>query len=151
MLGVTKSSYWKNVNPTGAISDFRTVFRDAGRNRWKIALGAALTTASLFWLLTHETWRAPPPRPKILYINSWPKSRTAAETKAFITKNQKWKDDRAAEQAQSDEEVRKMYKALGRVSGMDVDKIEKDAQAEASASAAAEDAKIGRTPPVDQN
>lgn len=142
MLQVTKSSYWKNVNPAGAIAEFREVFRDAGNSRWRIALYAALTTAFLFWLLTKDTWRAPPPRPKIVYINSWPKNRTAEQTKKFVDANQKWKDDRAAEEARAAEESRQMYKTLGRISGMDVDKIERDAKAEASASAAAEEARL---------
>lgn len=142
MLQVTKSSYWKNVNPTGAIAEFREVFRDAGKSRWRVALAAAVTTAFLFWLLTHDSWRAPPPRPKIIYINSWPKSRTAEQTKKFVDANQKWKDDRAADEARSAEETRQIYKTLGRISGMDVDKIEADAKAEAEASAAAEEARL---------
>ncbi|MEY4160136.1 MAG: hypothetical protein RLZZ136_757 [Pseudomonadota bacterium] len=137
MLSLTKSAYWKNVQPVGALTDLRKVFRDAGSNRWRIGFAAAATTLFLFWLLTHETWRAPPPRPNVVYINSWPASRTMAETKKFIAANQKQQDEIAAQQAKADEEVRQMYKALGRVSGMDVDKIERDAKAQDKAKAKA--------------
>ena len=137
MLGLTKSSYWKNVNPTGAVSDLFGVVRDAGSDRWRIGLAAAATTLLLFWLLTHESWRVPPPRPKVIYINSWPASRTMAETRAFIEANQKWNDERAAEQAKSAEEARQMYKALGRATGIDVDRIEREAKADAAVEARA--------------
>jgi hypothetical protein len=146
MLGLTKNTYWKNVNPTGAVSDLFSVVRDAGPNRWRIGLAAAATTLFLFWLLTHDSWRAAPPRPKIIYINSWPASRTMAETKAFIEANQKWNDERAAEQAKSEEETRQMYKALGRATGIDVDKIEREAKADAAAEARAKAAQSAKAP-----
>ena len=146
MLGVTKNSYWKNVNPVGAFSDLFGVVRDAGPNRWRIGLAAAATTLFLFWLLTHESWRAAPPRPKIIYINSWPASRTMKETRAFIEANQKWNDDRAAEQAKAEEETRQMYKALGRATGIDVDKIEREAKADAAAQARAKGNAPGVSP-----
>ncbi len=145
MLGVKKSSYWSHVSPTGAIGDLREVFRDAGRNRLRIALAASVITAILFWGLTRDTWRVPPPRPTITYINSWPASRTMAETKKFIEANQKRNDEIAADEARRDEEVRKAYKALGRATGMDVDAIEQKAKAEA---AAAEKAKAKQETPV---
>ena len=138
MLQVTKQSYWKNVNPVGAVGDLLAVIREAGENRWRIGFLSVATTSLLFWALTHESWRMPPPRPTVTYINSWPTDRSAAETKAFTAENQKWKDDRAAEQAAREEEGKRLYKALGRATGMDVDKIEAEAKAEASAAAAAE-------------
>jgi hypothetical protein len=65
--------------------------------------------------------------------------------------NQKRKDRLAAEQAQREEDVREIYKTIGRVSGMDVDAIEAkakaDREAEARASAAAQ-AAIPKAPIV---
>ncbi len=133
MLGLRKSNYWSHVSPTGAIGDLRDVFRDAGRNRLRIAFAASVITAILFWGLTRDVWRVPPPRPTITYINSWPANRTMAETKKFIEANQKRNDEIAADQAKRDEEVRKAYKALGRATGIDVDAIEKKAKADAAA------------------
>ncbi|QGN56151.1 hypothetical protein [Novosphingobium sp. Gsoil 351] len=48
-----------------------------------------------------------------------------------------------AEEAASQERIRQMYKTLGRVSGMDVDKIEAEAKAEREAEAAAKAAGNG--------
>ena len=144
MLRATKSSYWSHVSPVEAFGDLREVFRDAGRNRLRIALAASVITAVMFWGLTRDTWRVPPPRPTITYINSWPASRTMAETKKFIEANQKRNDQIAADEAKRDEDVRQAYKALGRATGMDVDAIERKAKADA----AAEKAKAGQQAPL---
>ncbi len=138
MLGLPKMS---TVSPTGAITEFIEVIRDAGPKRWRTMLLAAATTGLLFWMLTHDTWRGPPPRPKVTYINSWPLTRSDKQRHDFINANQKFNDVRAAEQARSEEELRQMYKAVGRASGMDVDRIEREAKADAAATAAAAKAK----------
>ncbi len=121
----------REVSPTGSITEFVEVFREAGPKRWRTALAAAATTGLLFWMLTHDTWRGPPPRPTVTYINSWPLTRTDKQRHAFIKANQKFIDERAAEQAQAEEELRQMYKAAGRASGMDVERIEREAKADA--------------------
>ncbi|MEO7246904.1 MAG: hypothetical protein ABIW31_00490 [Novosphingobium sp.] len=148
MLGLPKSQMWKDVSPTGAITEFIQVFREAGPKRWRTALAAAATTLLLFWMLTHDTWRVPPPHPKVNYINSWPLTRTAKQRQDFIKANQKWVDDRAAEQAKRDEEVRQMYKAVGRAAGMDVEQIERDAKNDAKAKT---NASAVQQPPVAQH
>lgn len=137
------------VSPTGAITDFIEVFREAGPKRWRTMLLAAATTGLLFWMLTHDTWRGPPPRPKVTYINSWPLTRSDKQRHDFITANQKFNDVRAAEQARSEEELRQMYKAVGRASGMDVDRIEREAKADAAAARAR--AKAATQAPVAQH
>ena len=150
MLSLGKNSIWRNASPTGAIADFREVYRQAGSNRLRISLAAAAVTFSLFYALAHESWRVPPAKPKITYINSWPKDRTEAETRASITLNQKQKEKRLAYEAKAAEEVKELYRALGRASGMDVDAIDKQAKADASAAAAAEAEKLKKTAPVVQ-
>ena len=52
--------------------------------------------------------------------------------------HQKRKEKLQAEQAERDEEVRDMYKALGRMIGMDADKIAREADAERAAREKAE-------------
>lgn len=137
MLSVGKKSYWANVRPGAAIADLREVYRQAGANRWRIALAALAVTTTLFWPLISPTWRARPPRPKVIYINSFPENQTAAEIKAFTEKTQTKVDKIRAQEAAADKLERDMYKAIGRASGMDVDAIEKQAQADAKASEAA--------------
>ena len=71
----------------------------------------------------------PPPR-EIIYIESWPATRSLEETKAAITERQKYKDEMRAREKEA-------YKAFGRAVGMDVDKIDREAQSEEEAKKAA--------------
>lgn len=144
MALVRPSTYWRRVNPAGALSDFREVYRQAGRNRWRFAAVSAAATFGLFAMMWQEEVRGPPPRPTVTLITSWPADRTDAEIIESNVAHQKWKDALLAEQARRDEEVRQIYKALGRASGMDVDAIEKKAQAER---AAEEKARAAARPP----
>lgn len=106
------------------------VFRQAGPNRWRIAVLAAAATIGLFSIMFQEGARGLPKPPTITYITVWPEHRTDAEIMASNIANQKRKDHLAAEQEKRDAEVRNIYKTLGRASGMDVDAIERDANAE---------------------
>jgi hypothetical protein len=134
-------SIWKNVDPVGAIADFRTVFQQAGKNRWRIAALAAAATIGLFSLMFQEEHRILPRPPQITYITSWEAGRTDAEIAASNVANQRYQNQLRAEQAKREEEVREIYKKIGRMSGMDVDEIERKAEAERAAEKAAEAAK----------
>ncbi|MFM5907321.1 MAG: hypothetical protein ACKOPO_07025 [Novosphingobium sp.] len=133
---LVRRSYFKHVNPRGAVADFREVFRQAGKNRWKITLAAMAITGTLFWALTKDSWRIPPAKPEVLYINSFPIDRTPGETAAFVKKNQKFKDQQEAQRKAMEEESKALYRQLGRLSGMDVEKIEREARAAEAAEAA---------------
>lgn len=134
---------WKNVDPVGAIADFRTVWQQAGKNRWWIALASAAATISIFSLMAQEEHRILPRPPKVIYITSWRADRTDAEIIASNKANQIYQDKLRAEQAKREEEVREIYKKIGRYSGMDVDAIE----AKAKADKAAEDAAKAKNNP----
>lgn len=135
-------SFLKNANPVGAFSDFRAVYRDAGSRRWPIMAVSLLTTLGIFSIMAGESWTMPRALPKITYINSWPADRTEEETRAFIAENQARKEERAAlEQAASDE-GKQVWKTLGKVSGIDVERIEAEAEADRKAAAAAERARL---------
>ncbi|MDT9013282.1 MAG: hypothetical protein RL671_116 [Pseudomonadota bacterium] len=123
-------NFLRNVNPTGAIADFRTVFREAGGNRWRFAVLAAMVTFGMFSVMAQESWKGPRARPEIIYITSWRADRTEAETQAFIKENQRRKDEEARLIAEQQKVGQDMWKTLGRVSGMDVDKIAAQAEAE---------------------
>lgn len=133
MALVRPSTYWRRINPAGALSDFREVYNQAGRYRWRFAALAAAVTFGLFAVMWQEEMRGPPRRPTVTLITSWRADRSDAEIIASNLAHQKWKDKVLAEQAKRDEEVRKIYKALGRASGMDVDAIERKAMAERAA------------------
>jgi len=138
MVFKRKNSMWKDVSPTGALSDLVAVWRDAGPSRWRSVALALVSSTLILSLIVHEEYRAPPRLPGITYINSWRADRSDAEIKASNATFQKIKDDKAREQAEAEEETKKIYRALGRISGMDVDKIERDAAAERATKAKAE-------------
>ncbi|MEZ5736335.1 MAG: hypothetical protein R3E09_11155 [Novosphingobium sp.] len=133
MALIRPSTFWRQVSPRGAIADFVAVWRQAGRNRWRIAAVSGACTFAVFSVMWQEEARGPPRPPKVDYIRVWPSHRTDEEIIASNIANQKRKERLAAEQAKRDEEVREMYKTLGRLSGMDVDAIEKKAMAERAA------------------
>jgi hypothetical protein len=126
-------SYWKNINPSGAVSDLVVVFRDAGPKRWPVALVSAAITLGVFSSLTLESWKKPRPLPTVVYITSWPEDRTAAETAEFIKANQKAKDEQTARIEAYEAEGRRLWATVGKASGLDVDKMQKQADAERAA------------------
>lgn len=133
-----RSGYWADVRPTGMIADFVTVWREAGRNRWRIAFVSAACTFAVFAMMWQQEGSAPQQPPDVTYITSWRADRTDEEILASNIANQKVKERLEAEQAQRDEQVRDVYKTLGRMSGMDVDRIVREADAEKAAKEKAE-------------
>jgi hypothetical protein len=133
MALLSPSSYWRKVNPVGAIADFREVYKQAGTNRWRFAAAAAAMTFAVFMVMWQEEVRGPPPPPTVTIIKSWRADRSLEEIRRTNLENQREKERLAAEQAKRDEDVRNIYKALGRASGMDVDAIEKQAAADHAA------------------
>jgi hypothetical protein len=117
-------------------ADFMEVVRQAGDNKWRIGIAAAACTIAVFSVMWQEGGRGAPRPPEVTYITVWDPHRTEAEIIASNIANQRRKERLAAEQARRDEDVRQMYKALGRATGMDVDAIEKKAQAERAAETA---------------
>ena len=130
---IRPSTYWRHVSPRGAVHDFVEVYRQSGKNRWIIGGLSALCTTAIFSVMAQEGAHGPPRPPEVTYITAWPEHRTDAEIIASNIANQKRKEMLAAEQARRDEAVRQAYKTLGRLSGMDVDAIERRAQAERAA------------------
>ena len=72
------------------------------------------------------------------YITTFAPHRTDAQIAASNAANQARKDKLIAEQAERDEQVKGIYRTLGRMSGMDVDKIEREGAAEQAAEQQAE-------------
>lgn len=128
-----RSGMWRDVSPTGAIGDLITVFRQAGPNRWRFAVLAALPPLGIAAVFIQEEVRGKQPPPKIDYIVSWPADRTEAEIKADIAANERRKAREAAELAKREKVRQELYMALGRASGMNVDEIKKKADAERAA------------------
>ena len=128
-----RSGLWRDVSPTGAIGDFITIFREAGPNRWRYALLALLPPLGIFVVFAQEEMRGLPPPPKVTYITSWRADRSDAEIRASNLANQRRKERLAVEQAKREEEVRQMYRRIGELSGIDVEKVEQQAAEERAA------------------
>ena len=133
-----RSGYWKDVNPRGMIADFVEVWKQAGHNRWRFAALAGACTFGVFYLMSTQEAKGPHPPPKVIYISTLPAHRTDAEIMAENIANQKRKDAWEAEQAKREEDVRNIYKTIGRMSGMDVDKIAREGDADRAAAARAQ-------------
>ena len=139
-----RSGMWRDVSPTGAIGDFITVFRQAGKNRWRIAGLALLPPLGIFWTFANEEVRGPPRGPVVTYVTTFAPGRSDAEIIASNVANQRYQDQLAAEQAKREEDVRQIYVKIGRMSGMDVDAVEAKAKADREAEAARAAAGAGK-------
>lgn len=146
MLSIGKSSFWRNANPTGAIADFRAVWRQAGVRRWPFVAAAMSATIGVFYVIVQESWQGPPVRPTVTLINSWTADRSDAEIRREIDANQIRQDRLAREQAAREERVKAIYRTLGKVSGMDTAAIERQAAEDAAREKAARDKAIGLKP-----
>jgi hypothetical protein len=126
-------------NPATGIADFWNEIRRPQPYRWPIlALSILPVAGMLYWGVTGTTAYGEPERPKITYISTLDAARSDAEILAENRANQEIKDLRAVEEARIAQAKRDMYKALGAAAGMDVEAIERKAEAERAAEAAAE-------------
>ncbi|MCJ2185149.1 hypothetical protein MTR62_21020 [Novosphingobium sp. 1949] len=144
MLFSKRTGYWKDVSPTGMWAEFRFVWKQAGQHRWRIAAVSAACTFAVFYLMAGQEASAPHPPPKVTWISVLPENRSDKEILKENIANQKAKETLALEQAKRDEEVRNLYKTIGRWSGMDVDKIARQADAENAAAKKRELEKVGK-------
>lgn len=131
---LTKSRF----NPAPGLADLWNVLRRPQPYRWTfLTLSLLPVAAILYWAVSQVEYKAPE-RPQIDYISTFDPERTEAEIIASNRANQELKDLREAEEKRISERKRDMYKALGAAAGMDVEAIERKAEAERAAKAAAE-------------
>ena len=108
----------QRYNPTGGIRDFWEFVRRPVPYRWPIWGMSALCTFGLLFLIIREEVLVPPEPPKVSFISTFAEGRSEAEIVASNIANQKRKERLAAEQAARDEEVKEMYRQLGRATGI---------------------------------
>lgn len=124
-------------NPAPGFADLWNELRRPRPYRWLfLAVSVAPAAVILGWALEQEFY-APPEQPKITYITTLADGRSDAEIQAENRANQEIKDLRAAEEAKIAGEKRRIYKALGAAAGMDVEEMERKANAERAAEEAA--------------
>jgi len=134
-------SFFKDVSLRNAGTDLINFFRTTGTHSPWLFLAACVPTAIIIYTFYLDTLeKAKPPPPTVTYFESWPATRTIEESKAAIAEYQKRKDEMRAREKEA-------YKAFGRAVGMDVEKIEREAQLErAQKDAQAKDAAAGAKP-----
>lgn len=126
MALIRPSTFFRNVStPTTAIGDFITVFRQAGKNRWRIAVAAAAVTTGSSRSCSRRKCAAAA-APHVTYItvrthlHAWPKILIVPTS---IRMNKKCKD-RLAAQGRARGAAPRHVQDAGPHVGMDVDAIE---------------------------
>jgi hypothetical protein len=120
-------------NPSAGIADFWNEIRRPTPYRWPILALSALPAAVMIYWGVNSSVYAEPERPKVTWITTLDAARSDAEIAAENRANQEIKDLRAAEEERIAREKREIYKTLGAAAGMDVEKIEREAEAERAA------------------
>jgi hypothetical protein len=125
-------AFFKDVSLRSAGTDLIGFLRTPGRHSPLLFLAACVPTAIIMYTFYLDALEksTPPPR-EIIYIESWPATRSLEESKAAIAERQKRKDELRLQQKEA-------YKAFGRAVGMDVDRIEREAEMEQAAEKAVE-------------
>lgn len=124
------------LNPGPGLSDFWSEFRKPQPYRWPILAVSALPFAAIFYWAAGEEVYLPPERPSVTYITSFAPNRSEAEIIASNEANQAKKDELRAQQEEFEQKKREMYRALGRATGLDVDAMERQIEAERAQEAA---------------
>lgn len=116
-------SFAKNISPRGAFGDLMGVLREKQDYKLLFFLAAAVPPLLIItmFFLDQERLNKPPP-PEVFYFESWDKSRNYQDIVAD-------REDRLRLREALLEERRQKYKALGRASGIDVDKIDRETAA----------------------
>jgi hypothetical protein len=125
-------------NPTTGVADFWNEIRRPQPYRWPfLALSILPVAGMLYWGVTGTVVYGEPERPKVTYITTLDPARSDETIMAENRANQEIKALRAAEEARIAERKREVYKALGAAAGMNVEEIERKAEAERAAAPSA--------------
>lgn len=126
-------SFWKDISPSGAVSDLLSYLREKRDHNLLFIIAACLPPAIMIYTFqTDANRKSIPPPPQVVYFESWPATRSRDESLQAITKRQLEKDVYL-------EKKRQDYEKLGRMIGMDVEQIKREAariKADARAAAA---------------
>ena len=125
--------------PVPGFADLWHQLRRPTPYRWPIlGLSVLPVVLILYWAVSQVEYKAPE-RPTIDYITTFDPERSDAEIMASNRANQEVKELRQAEEDRIAGRKREMYKALGAAAGMDVEDIERKAEANRAAERAAEE------------
>jgi hypothetical protein len=115
-------SIFRDISFVGAGADLITFLRTPRQHRWLLVILACAPPAFIVMLFNLDVLEVTRPgEPEVTYIESWPADRSIKDIVASNLARQKIEDEQEAK-------IREAYKALGRASGMDVDRIEREAE-----------------------
>jgi hypothetical protein len=127
-------SFFRDASVKGSVSELIAYLRTPRQHRWLLALLACAPPFFIIILFNLDILEVTKPGPpEVTYIESWNSDRGIDDIIESNIARQKIKDEQEAR-------GREAYKALGRATGMDVDRIEREAN-EARAKRAADAAK----------
>jgi hypothetical protein len=127
----------RNVDPIGGFGAFFEHWKQPTPYRWQILGLSVALTFTMMVLFMPKTERAPPEKPDIIWINSWPEGRTEKEILDSNLANQKRKEAAAAVEKERQEFRRQFYRKLARASGFDPDELEREYSRQPAAKPAA--------------
>jgi len=134
--------YLHLISPRRAVADFAGEWRQPSPHRWKVLGVSIALTFFIFMMFVPESQRVEPRPPTITWITTYAPGRTQAEIIASNLAHQRQQDEIERRLAQREEIRRELYRELGRASGMDVDKMEREIERDR----AAERARAGQAP-----
>lgn len=141
--------FLKSVSPRRAVRDFADFWRGHSEHRWPVLGVSVALTGSMIYLFAPASVRVPPEPPEVIYISTWEEGRNELQIMASNCRNQELKDELEARLAARAELRRDIYKALGRATFLDVDAMEREAEAERQRDIAS--GRIAAPPPPPEN
>ena len=136
--------YLTRFNAAGGVADFWQEWKKPNPYRWPILGASVLMSALVLGWLSQEVYYYPPEQPEITYITTFAEGRTDEEIIQSNIENQRRKEERALELAEIEERRREIYKTIGAATGIDVDAMEAEAEAERAAAERAEQERLDR-------
>jgi len=125
-------------NAAGGIADFWNEWKKPTPYRWPILALSFAISGTMFYWLTKEEYYYPPEVPQVTYITTFAEGRTEEEIRQSNIENQRIQDERQAERERIEQRRRDLYKSLGAATGLDVEAMEAEAEAERAAEEQAE-------------
>jgi hypothetical protein len=123
-------SFFRKVSLGGAISDFASQWK-GNPYRWRVLGISVAATVALFLVFIPETEYAPPVRFEVDYVSTFADGeRSDAEILQSNCANQALQDERDALMEERLQVRREAAAAIGRATGLDVDEMEAEADAE---------------------
>lgn len=142
-MGILRS-FLRDVSPKRAVGDFAKQWQHPTPHRWQILGVAMAATFAIFYSFIPADQAADPERPEVEYIEFFEPNRTDEQIVASNIENQQLQDEREALEEERAELRRSFYRELGRATGMDVDRIEREFAEEEAAADAKEAALVER-------